>query len=158
MPITIREGLSGSEAGKKARDQSHNRSRQDKGPRGRQTLKQRESGGRARLRRKWFSARALRHAHRIRLSHDRPEMNDTHGGPERLADCPPLTPLLAAPGERRNQHTPKTHTHTHPTTPRLRPRLPHGTVTSGLPQPATDGHFRFPDSIWGSRGGTSGSP
>lgn len=84
-------------------------------------------------------------------------MTNTHGGPDWLDDCPPLPPSFGSPAERRNQ--PNTHTkYTHTTTLRLRLRLPPGTVTSGLLQPATDGHFRFPDSIWKSRGGTSGSP
>ena len=92
--------------------------------------------------------------------------NDEHSRGTRSASCLPLPRTLGVLSERHNQHTPNTYTHskhthtythTHPTT-QLRPRLPHGTVTSGLPHPATDGHFRFPDSIWGSRGGTSGSP
>lgn len=125
-----------------------------KGP---ETLGQREKGGggvegRITLCEESGFAQA-RHAHGARLTHDRPKMTDTHGGPDRLADCPPLPPSFGVPAERRNQHTSNTHT-----TPRTHPRLPHGAVTSGHLQPANDGHFRFPDNIWRSRGGTSGSP
>lgn len=116
--------------------------------------------GRARLGRESSFAHA-RHHNRTRLNHHRPKTTDTHGRLDGLADRPLLPPpsFVGIPATRLNQHAAKhIQTHTQPTTLWLRPRLPHGTVTSGLPQPGTKGHFRFPDSIWGSRGGTSGSP
>lgn len=73
-------------------------------------------------------------------------MTDTYGGPDRLADRPALPPSLGTLAERHNQHTPNTHT----TTQRIRPRLPHGTVTSGLPQDATDCQSVFP-IVFGDR-------
>lgn len=111
------------------------------------TTREQGGEGRARLWIKWFRARAPRP---LNPSHYRPEMTDTHGGPEWLGDYP-LFCLLRCSSKASQPNTPNTHT----TTPRLRPRLPHGTVTSGL-QPATDDHFRFLDSIWRSQG-TSGS-
>lgn len=91
-----------------------------------------------------------------------PERADTHEGvPGRLADRPPTStfsraPQRPAPPPPGRGQTP--YTQTLPTDLRLRPRLPFGTVTSGLPQPVSDDHFRFPVRLWGSRGGTSGSP
>lgn len=103
-----------------------------------------------------------RHAHRTRLSRHRPEMTDTHGGPALLADCLPLPPTLGALAERRNQHrpntpphTPNTHTPHNPAAPP--PTFPlyrHFRPPPNLPPMATS----VSDSIWGSRGGTSGSP
>lgn len=78
--------------------------------------------------------------------------NDEHSRGARSASCLALPRTLGALADRHNQHTPNTythskHTHTHTLPPSSAPDFPHGTVTSGLPQPATDGHFRFPDSF-----------
>lgn len=92
-----------------------------------------------------------RHAHRTPLSHDRPEMTDTHGGPDWLAAplfrFPRCSSRAAQPTH--TKHTPDTQTytykHTHPTTTNTTtpgsapefPTVPSLPVSPNLPPMAT---------------------
>lgn len=64
-------------------------------------------------------------------------MTDTHGGPDWLGDCPPLPSSLGSPAERRNQHTPNTHTPPPCGSAPDFPTVPSLPVSSNLPRRAT---------------------